>query len=309
MAARKGTILSDEHILKECAHYRPIPMKLAAKMIDGNKLNVQSPFTSKKLKYQRQLSRPEHFDSYAHSLSRNLGNDPEFRGRLHTAYTTDIAQHHNDNVNLPDVEMNEALNDPHLAMMYMARLFDLFEPNHIPEPPAPAANEEPEEDDDVEEIPPLSDSEDEGPPPLEEIPELEEENENEPVPEGNEEPGRSLQLPGNKKMRVRETQFLPKTLPKANVSGMKLRSGTQLQGPSPKLRQPKYAQFPTTQLRPFSDPFNIGAKDPFDTPVRTSDIEHTFKKRMALFDFEQQRLAAAKQQRPNSTDTHSGYFL
>ena len=31
MAARKGTVLSDEHILKECAHYRPIPMKLAAK--------------------------------------------------------------------------------------------------------------------------------------------------------------------------------------------------------------------------------------------------------------------------------------
>ena len=93
MAARKGTILSDEHILKECAHYRPIPMKLAAKMIDGNKLNVQSPFTSKKLKYQRQMSRPEHFDAYAHSLSRNLGNDPEFRGKLHTAYTADIAQH------------------------------------------------------------------------------------------------------------------------------------------------------------------------------------------------------------------------
>ena len=293
MAARKGTILSDEHILKECAHYRPIPMKLATKMLDGGALNVQSPFTSKKLKYQRQLSRPEHFDSYAHSLSRNLGNDPEFRGRLHTAYTTDIAQHHNDNVNLPDVEMNEALNDPHLAMMYMARLFDLFEPNHIPEPPAPAANEEPEEDDDVEEIPPLSDSEDEGPPPhahVEEIPELEEENENEPVPEGNEEPGRSLQLPGNKKMRVRETQFLPKTLPKANVSGMKLRSGTQL-GNSAKRQQgmgPNDAQFPTTQY---------SSIDPFDTPVRTSDIEHTFKKRMALFTYEQQRLASQKRQK------------
>ena len=78
MAARVGTVLSDEHILKECAHYRPIPMKLANEMIDGNKLNVQSPWMSKQLKYQRQMSRPEHFDSYAHSLSRNLGNDPEF---------------------------------------------------------------------------------------------------------------------------------------------------------------------------------------------------------------------------------------
>lgn len=97
MAARKGTILSDEHILKECAHYRPIPMKLAARIIDGNSVSAkESPFTSKKLKYQRQMSRPEHFDSYAHSIARNLGNDPEFRGKLHAAYNTDIAQHHNE---------------------------------------------------------------------------------------------------------------------------------------------------------------------------------------------------------------------
>ena len=95
MAARKGTILSDEHILKECAHYRPIPMKLAARIIDGNSVVAkESPFTNKKLKYQRQMSRPEHFDAYANSLSRNLGNDPEFRGRLHGAYTADVAQHH-----------------------------------------------------------------------------------------------------------------------------------------------------------------------------------------------------------------------
>ena len=306
MAARKGTILSDEHILKECAHYRPIPMKLAAKIIDESSISAKkSPFSSKPLKYIQQLSRPEHFDTYAHSLNRNLGNNPEFRGKLHAAYTTDIAQHHNDNVNLPDVEMNEAVNDPHLAMMYMARLFDLFEPNHIPEPPAPAANEEPEEDDDVEEIPPLSDSEDEGPPPLEEIPELEEENENEPVPEGNEEPGRSLQLPGNKKMRVRETQFLPKTLPKANVSGMKLRSGTQLQGTFAKKQQglgPNNAQFPTSVF---------DTRDPFDTPVRISDIE-TQKIRKALFNLEQQRLASAKRHSGYGAGTsasHGGYFL
>ena len=48
--------------------------------------------------------------------------------------------------------------------------------------------------------------------------------------------------------------------------------------------------------------------DPYNTPVRISDIE-TQKIRKALFNLEQQRLAAVKQQRPNSTDTHSGYFL
>ena len=96
MAARKGTILSDEHILKECAHYRPIPMKLAARIIDGNSVVAkESPFSNKKLKYQRQMSRPEHFDAYAHSISRNLGNDPEFRSKLHTAYTADVVAHMN----------------------------------------------------------------------------------------------------------------------------------------------------------------------------------------------------------------------
>ena len=94
MAARVGTVLSDEHVLKHCAHYQPIPMKLAAKILDGDSISAKtSPFTSKKLKYVAQLSRPAHFDSYARSIARNLGNDPEFRSRLHTAYTADIAQH------------------------------------------------------------------------------------------------------------------------------------------------------------------------------------------------------------------------
>ena len=146
-------------------------------------------------------------------------------------------------------------------------------------------NVEPE--DDTEEVPDLTDSEDEGPPPLEEHAHVPEE-ENAPVPKRNE-PGPS-NYASAKKMRVRETQFLPKPLPKANVSGMKFKSGTQLQGPSPKLRQglgPNDAQFPTTQYSTI---------DPFDTPVRTSDIEHTFKKRMALFTYEQQRLAHHKRQ-------------
>ena len=331
MAARVGTVLSDEHILKECAHYRPIPMKLAAKILDGDSVSAKtSPFSSKPLKYVAQLSRPAHFDSYAHSIARNLGNDPEFRSRLHTAYTADIAQHHheneneNENVPGPDIEMDGA--DPHLAMMYLARLFDLFEANEIPVPPAandaPGENEnvappeqpdlpnnidfgggydfgadpEPEEDDDIEEVPPLED-EDEGPPPLEEIP-LEEEN----APNDS---GPTLQLPGNKKMRVRETQFLPKTLPKANVSGMKLRSGTQLQGTFAKKQQglgPNNAQFPTSVF---------DTRDPFDNPVRISDIE-TQKIRKALFNLEQQRLASAKRHSGYGAGTsasHGGYFL
>ena len=295
MAARKGTILSDEHILKECAHYRPIPMKLATKMLDGGALNVQSPFTSKKLKYQRQLSRPEHFDSYAHSIARNLGNDPEFRGRLHTAYTADVAQHSppvNEAPPGPDAFFMNNVN-PILQGLRDGPLNPHYNDNFVP--PAPAAppppppnvydfgaNEEPEEDhNDFESAQSASsddafegyiiDSEDEGPPALEEVPELEEENENEPAPEANDpeanepEPNQDylhyylmgvekfLPPPHGekpaKKMKERETQFLPKPLPKANVSGMKLRSGTQLQGPSPKLRQgmgPKRASLSST---------------------------------------------------------------
>ena len=291
MAARKGTILSDEHILKECAHYRPIPMKLAARIIDENSVVAkESPFSNKKLKYQRQMSRPEHFDSYAHSLSRNLGNDPEFRGRLHTAYNADIAQHHND---VPEAPQNDNVPDAFFMNNVLPILQELREGPLNPN--VPEAAPEPDRDDDAFEGS-IIDSEDGGPPELEEDAHVpEEENENEPVPKRNE-PGPS-NYASAKKMRVRETQFLPKVLPKANVSGIKLRSGTQLQGPMPKKQQglgPNDAQFPTTVYSTI---------DPFDTPVRTSDIEHTFKKRMALFDFEQQRLAAAKQQRPNSTDT------
>lgn len=315
MAARVGTVLSDEHILKECAHYRPIPMKLANKMIDGTNenLNVESPWMSKKLKYQRQMSRPEHFDSYAHSLSRNLGNDPEFRGKLHAAYTADVAQHHND---VPEAPQNHNVPDAFFMNNVLPILQGLREgplnPNVVPPaanenenenvapPPPPPPNvydfgADPEpEDDNEEEVPPLEDEdENEGPPPLEE--------KNVPLEESFDS-GPSLQLPGNKKMRVRETQFLPKPLPKANVSGMKLRSGTQLQGPSQKRQQglgPNDAQFPTTKM-------SMSTTDPFDNPVRISDIE-TQKVRKALFTYEQQRLASQKRQQllgPNDA-----YFL
>ena len=200
MAARVGTVLSDEHILKECAHYRPIPMKLASKIIDGTNTLKVSPFSSKPLKYQRQLARPEHFDSYAHSLSRNLGNDPEFRGKLHAAYTADVAEHIHQNEN---AQAEAPRNEPDAFFMnnvlpiIQGNREGFLNPHYGVVPPAPAApqvpqnvnvndndNDNVEPEDDTEEVPDLTDSEDEGPPPLEEIPELEEENA--PVPKRNE---------------------------------------------------------------------------------------------------------------------------
>ena len=94
MAARVGTALSDENILKECAHYRPIPMHLTNVIVDGNmKPQTNTPFSSKPLKYHKQVARPEHFDAFAKSLARNLGNDPEFRSRLQSAYAAVMAEH------------------------------------------------------------------------------------------------------------------------------------------------------------------------------------------------------------------------
>ena len=91
MAARVGTALSDENILKHCADYRPIPMHLTNAIVDGNmKPQTSTPFSSKPLKYHKKVARPEHFDAFAKSLARNLGNDPEFRGRLQSAYAAVI---------------------------------------------------------------------------------------------------------------------------------------------------------------------------------------------------------------------------
>ena len=94
MAARVGTALSDENVLKHCADYRPIPMHLTNAIVDGNmKPQTSTPFSSKPLKYHKKVARPEHFDAFAKSLARNLGNDPEFRGRLQSAYAAVMAEH------------------------------------------------------------------------------------------------------------------------------------------------------------------------------------------------------------------------
>ena len=317
MAARVGTVLSDEHILKECAHYRPIPMKLASKIIDGTNTLKVSPFSSKPLKYQRQLARPEHFDSYAHSLSRNLGNDPEFRGKLHAAYTADVAEHIHQNEN---AQAEAPRNAPDAFFMnnvlpiiqgsregFLNPHYNNFVPPAPAAPLAPVGNtydfrQDPPSnpDDDLESIPEVSDDEDL--PPLEEIPD---ENDGDNVrPSQNE---------------------------NVNVSGMKLRSGNQLH-PQRGVKAMKTRGEYTTD--PYNTPVNVSdietqkkrmaafnleqssrhrtksqgeyTTDPFNIPVNVSDIA-TNRTRKALFTYEQQRLASQKRQQ--SIGPNSAYFL
>jgi hypothetical protein len=377
MAARVGTVLSDEHILRECSHYRPIPMKLASKIIDGSSIrNDKSPFSSKPLKYQRQLARPEHFDSYAHSLNRNLGNNPEFRGKLHAAYTADVAQHHNENNHLPE-SGNVAVDDPHLLMYLMSGLFseptvsappqaNTYDFGQDPEPaappqvntydfgqdPEPAAppqvntydfgqdpeppgsllqgntydfGQDPNSDDDLESIPELSDDEDL--PPLEEIPHAPKANK--PGPSnyaGYDDVEKYLPPPHSE----RPAKAVKKGEPSEPLSGMKLRSGKQLQGSQVKAMK--------TQGEYTTDPFNINVNvddiatqkkrmaafaseqssrhrtksqgkyttDPFNTSVNVDDIA-TNRTRKALFTYEQQRLASQKRQQ--SEGPNNAYFL
>ena len=314
MAARVGTVLSDEHILRECSHYRPIPMKLASKIIDGSSIrNDKSPFSSKPLKYQRQLARPEHFDSYAHSLNRNLGNNPEFRGKLHAAYTADVAQHHNENNHLPE-SGNVAVDDPHLLMYLMSGLFseptvsappqaNTYDFGQDPEPAAPPQvntydfgqdpeppgsllqgntydfGQDPNSDDDLESIPELSDDEDL--PPLEEIPHAPKANK--PGPSnyaGYDDVEKYLPPPHSE----RPAKAVKKGEPSEPLSGMKLRSGKQLH---PKVKAMK------TQGEYTTDPFNIN--------VNVDDIA-TQKKRMAAFASEQSSRHRTKSQGKYTTD-------
>ena len=110
MAARVGTALSDENVLKHCADYRPIPMHLTNAIVDGNmKPQTSTPFSSKPLKYHKKVARPEHFDAFAKSLARNLGNDPEFRGRLQSAYAAVINAAPPDPAGPDPAPINEAI--------------------------------------------------------------------------------------------------------------------------------------------------------------------------------------------------------
>ena len=94
-------VLSDEHILKHCAHYRPIPMHASERVLRGNNdHHTSTPYSSKKLKYIKQVSRPQIYDTLATQLSRISGNHSEFRDALHTAF--DAALSDNDNLNVND---------------------------------------------------------------------------------------------------------------------------------------------------------------------------------------------------------------
>ena len=100
-------VLSDEHILKHCAHYRPIPMHASERVLRGNNdHHTSTPYSSKKLKYIKQVSRPQIYDTLATQLSRISGNHSEFRDALHTAF--DAALSDNDNLNVND---NSNVND------------------------------------------------------------------------------------------------------------------------------------------------------------------------------------------------------
>ena len=103
-------VLSDEHILKHCAHYRPIPMHASERVLRGNNdHHTSTPYSSKKLKYIKQVSRPQIYDTLATQLSRISGNHSEFRDALHTAFDATLSD--NDNVNVNDNENdNENVN-------------------------------------------------------------------------------------------------------------------------------------------------------------------------------------------------------
>ena len=94
-------VLSDEHILKHCAHYRPIPMHASERVLRGNNdHHTSTPYSSKKLKYIKQVSRPQIYDTLATQLSRISGNHSEFRDALHTAFDATLSDNLNDNENV-----------------------------------------------------------------------------------------------------------------------------------------------------------------------------------------------------------------
>ena len=86
-------ILSDYHVMKHCAIYNPIPMKIADKLLHQD-LNVhkQSPFTVKKLKYPNVVPRPNSFNTLANSLTRIAGNDVSVKEHLVKGFLNEIQE-------------------------------------------------------------------------------------------------------------------------------------------------------------------------------------------------------------------------
>ena len=93
-------VLSDEHILKHCAHYRPIPMHLAPTILHINS-KPMTPYSSKQLKYTKMVSRPDTFDTLARSIARATGNDSDTRDNLHEAFDNALQAQNPPQPNVP----------------------------------------------------------------------------------------------------------------------------------------------------------------------------------------------------------------
>jgi len=82
-------VLSDESIIKHCSRHRPIPMGISKSILQPT-LHDTTPYSSKKLKYIKQMSRPKDFDVLATQLTRNSGGHAEIRERLNQALHNEI---------------------------------------------------------------------------------------------------------------------------------------------------------------------------------------------------------------------------
>ena len=82
-------VLSDESIIKHCSRHRPIPMGISKSILQPT-LHDTTPYSSKKLKYIKQMSRPKDFDVLATQLTRHSGGHAEIRERLHEALHNEI---------------------------------------------------------------------------------------------------------------------------------------------------------------------------------------------------------------------------
>ena len=101
MTSRAGTVLSDEHIMKHCSIYKPIPMGMTKSILHQNlNLHTQSPYTVKKLKYHNAVSRPATFDTLAKTLTR-ITKDDSMRENLKSMYIKEINAPRSIHVSVP----------------------------------------------------------------------------------------------------------------------------------------------------------------------------------------------------------------
>ena len=90
-------VLSDQSILKHCAKYQPIPMHMTHSILNQSPI-LTTPYSSKKIKHVRQMSRPQTFDALATHLGKHSGS-VELRELLHQALNNAISSAENDRDN------------------------------------------------------------------------------------------------------------------------------------------------------------------------------------------------------------------